>query len=134
MDNPGKNIPMRLSKAAEIAYPLGGMTAAGLRREAIRGNLAVERVAGKDFTTLAAIDEMRERCRRDPRAPVSGSDRAEKKSPRGSSETEKSKSALAAALASVKRLKGSSQIISPRNTGRRANADVIQIKSPSPTS
>lgn len=39
------------------------MTAAGLRREAQRGRLVIERIAGKDFVTLAAIKEMRKLCR-----------------------------------------------------------------------
>jgi hypothetical protein len=55
--------PLRLRKAAELAFPGGGMTASGLRREAIRGRLIVERIAGKDYTTLAAIAKMRELCR-----------------------------------------------------------------------
>lgn len=55
--------PLRLRKAAELAFPGGGMTASGLRREAIRGRLVIERIAGKDYTTLAAITKMRELCR-----------------------------------------------------------------------
>jgi hypothetical protein len=39
------------------------MTAAGLRREGARGKLIIERIAGKDYTTLANIDRMRELCR-----------------------------------------------------------------------
>ncbi|MFK4507227.1 hypothetical protein [Bradyrhizobium daqingense] len=58
-----QDAPLRLRKAAEIAFPGGGMTASGLRREAIRGRLVVERIAGKDYTTLAAIAKMRELCR-----------------------------------------------------------------------
>ena len=61
------NAPLRLTRAAELAFPDGGMTVAGLRREAARGRLTTERIAGKDFTTLAAIEEMRERCRREAR-------------------------------------------------------------------
>ena len=38
-----------------LAYPDGSMTASGLRREAARGRLAIERVAGKDYTTLADL-------------------------------------------------------------------------------
>ena len=52
--------PLRLGVAAEIAFPDGSMTASGLRREAARGNLVVERIAGKDYTTLANIERMRE--------------------------------------------------------------------------
>ena len=47
--------PLRLDVAAAVAYPGGSMTAAGLRREAGRGRLAIERVAGKDWTTLRAM-------------------------------------------------------------------------------
>ena len=32
---------------------IGGMTVSGLRREAARGRLAIEVIAGKHFTTLA---------------------------------------------------------------------------------
>jgi hypothetical protein len=39
------------------------MTANGLRREARRGRLVIERVAGKDYTTLNHIKRMRELCR-----------------------------------------------------------------------
>ena len=58
-----QNTPLRLSDAAKIAFPFGGMTSSGLRREAKRGNLEIERIAGKDFTTFAAIAAMREKCR-----------------------------------------------------------------------
>src|SRR5215831_8571239 len=55
--------PLRLEVAAKLAFPRGGMTTAGLRREAKRGRLVIERVAGKDFTTLGHIARMREQCR-----------------------------------------------------------------------
>ena len=58
----GSDTPLRLSVAASIAFPDGSLTAAGLRREAARGRLIVERIAGKDFTTLANIERMRELC------------------------------------------------------------------------
>src|SRR6516225_2531507 len=57
--------PLRLSVAAALAYPDGSMTVSGLRREAIKGRLTIERTAGKDYTTLRAIDEMRKLCRQD---------------------------------------------------------------------
>ena len=41
------------------------MSASGLRREAAKGKLVIERIAGKDYTTLAAIEEMRKLCRID---------------------------------------------------------------------
>ena len=51
--------PLRLNVAAVLAFPDGTMTASGLRREAARGRLMVERIAGKDYTTLANIERMR---------------------------------------------------------------------------
>jgi hypothetical protein len=54
--------PLRLADALQIAFPNGGMTVSGLRLEAARGRLKLERIAGKDFTTLAAIEEMRALC------------------------------------------------------------------------
>ena len=55
--------PLRLSVAAKLAFPDGSMTASGLRREAARGRLRIERIANKDFVTLAEINRMRELCR-----------------------------------------------------------------------
>jgi hypothetical protein len=61
---PGKpqitdDTPLRLAVAAEMAFPGGGMTASSLRKEAEKGRVVIERVAGKDYTTLGAIAEMR---------------------------------------------------------------------------
>ena len=39
------------------------MSAATLRSAAKRGQLVIERVGGKDFTTLGHIKRMREQCR-----------------------------------------------------------------------
>jgi hypothetical protein len=60
--------PLRLDVAAALAYPDGSMTASGLRREHKRGRLIIERTAGKDYTTLADIERMRELCREAPNA------------------------------------------------------------------
>src|SRR5690349_25147390 len=62
-DRVTSDAPLRLSVAAKLAFPDGSMTASGLRREALRGRLQVERIAGKDYTTLEAINEMRKLCR-----------------------------------------------------------------------
>jgi hypothetical protein len=61
--------PLRLSTAAKLAFPDGSMTASGLRREAARGRLRIERIANKDFVTLAEIKRMRELCRVPAREP-----------------------------------------------------------------
>ena len=70
----GHDQPLRLAVAAALAFPDGSMTASGLRREAARGRLAIERIAGKDYTTLANIERMRELCRVEARGPACGSD------------------------------------------------------------
>src|SRR5262249_27410160 len=66
--------PLRLSVAAAVAFPDGSMTASGLRREGARGRLIIERIAGKDYTTLANIERMRESCRVEAKALDFGSD------------------------------------------------------------
>ena len=62
------NTPLRLADAVKIAFPMGGMTVAGLRRERDRNRLVIEKIAGKEFTTLAHIERMRELCRDEARA------------------------------------------------------------------
>src|SRR5262249_28132098 len=61
--------PLRLKEAAMLAFPNGGMTAGGLRREANRRRLRLERVAGKDYTQLHQIKRMKERCPGTPSRP-----------------------------------------------------------------
>jgi hypothetical protein len=55
--------PPRLDIAVKAAFPAGGITVAGFRKEIAKGRLDVELIAGKLFTTLGAIARMRERCR-----------------------------------------------------------------------
>jgi hypothetical protein len=95
--------PLRLADAVKIAFPMGGMTVAGLRRERDRRRLIIEKIAGKEFTTLAHIERMRELCRDEARELGSSSkppavakvDRSPTKQP-GSSETTVGTSAQAA--------------------------------------
>src|SRR6267143_27765 len=63
-----RNTPLRLADAVKIAFPMGGMTVAGLRRERDRNRLIIEKIAGKEFTTLAHVERMRELCRDEARA------------------------------------------------------------------
>jgi hypothetical protein len=70
-DQVGETTPLRLSVAAEIAFPDGSMSASGLRREATRGRLTIERIAGRFYTTLANIERMRGLCRVEAREPDS---------------------------------------------------------------
>lgn len=56
----GLHDPLRLAVAVAMAFPDGSMTASGLRREGARGRLVIERIAGKDYTTLFYIERMRD--------------------------------------------------------------------------
>src|SRR5258707_3428661 len=85
-DNVDPNAPLRLAVAAEHAFPFGGMTEKGLRCEAKRGRLVIWRIANKDFTSLAAIEEMRRKCRLQDNQPASGSVQQEERSEEHTSE------------------------------------------------
>lgn len=130
----GPDTPLRLRDAAKIAFPFGGMTLAGLRSEKRRRNLTVETIAGKDFTTLRAIDEMRARCRAKAEDHISTSPKlAPDIHPSGVSATELTASertlARDSALARAnKSVPTRSPTISEADTIQRQGADVIQIK------
>jgi hypothetical protein len=136
------DVPLRLKVAAEVAFPDGSMTVSGLRREAHRGRLVIERIAGKDYTTLAAIEQMRMQCRLQQRGRVSGSEKLDETGevglpthPSTSSETGTINRAQAAARMIVAELKGRSKPTSTPSTPRRRNkASVIPLKSRLPTS
>jgi hypothetical protein len=66
--------PLRLAEAARRCFPDGSMKAAGLRRLAKKGLLSIERMNGRDYTTLRAIQEMREQCRVKAKVRACGSD------------------------------------------------------------
>ncbi|MGJ4953173.1 excisionase [Bradyrhizobium sp. HKCCYLS20291] len=96
--------PMRLEDAVKYAFPLGGMTVAGLRKEIERGNLTVEKIANKHFTTLNNIKRMRERCRSKEKVPDSTDDLDQTVvTTYGSSETDQSSSAQGSLQDLVKR-------------------------------
>jgi hypothetical protein len=138
-DRIGPDTPLRLNVAASIAYPDGSMTASGLRREAARGRLVIERTAGRDYTTLSNIARMRELCRKPPKVHVSGS--------AGSGETERVvspigpygssamtvdvKKALDAALTIVGGLNKRSPSTSPTNaSSKRQQARATRLEFP----
>jgi hypothetical protein len=112
--------PLRLSVAAALAFPDGAMTVSGLRRECARGRLVIERIAGKDYTTLANIDIMRELCRVKRKVSGSGCDPNDG-TPKGSiaqlgsSSTGTAISPQGALRAKLQRRKASSRSTSPRN-------------------
>src|SRR6516162_1503106 len=119
----GDDQPLRLAVAAALAFPDGSMTSSGLRREATRGRLVIERIAGKDYTTSRANQEMRERCRVTARAPGFGcsqpgaiSTEGSSSKPCGSSGMAASSEALVSARAKLRKLSGHSENTSPTNT------------------
>jgi hypothetical protein len=131
-----EDTPLRLEQAVKLAFPFGGMTVSGLRRERAKGNIGFERMANKDYVTLRAIKEMRDRCRDKQKEPGSGlnpkseTQRASSKGAHhGSFETERKKSALDALRETARGLSKPSRNISPENTKCRATADVIHLKS-----
>lgn len=69
--------PLLLKHAARFAFPDGSMTVSGLRREAERNRLVIERIANRDYTTLSAITQMREQCRVQVKEHASGLDRSD---------------------------------------------------------
>lgn len=71
-DGVGVDSPLRLEVAVKLAFPMGGLTVSGLRKEIARGRLKAEVIAGKFYTTLANIDGMRELCRVPAKVRVSG--------------------------------------------------------------
>jgi hypothetical protein len=130
-----ENAPVRLTDvAAEI-----GMPAEALRQEGKAGRLVIWRVRRKDYTSLAEIRRMFERCRVTPEVPACGSamlehaPAGEQNSRSGSSATGTNSSAQAAALETVRRLREGSQPISRPNT-RRSGASAALLPFPSPTS
>ena len=138
-----EDTPLRLDVAAALAYPDGSMTACGLRREAKRGRLVIERTAGKDYTTLAAIKRMRGLCRVEPPRRAYGSnpnvatkEPAESHTPpSGSLKTvdfDRARSALEMTVTEQKRLLGNT---STANTPQQPpKAAVVRLPSRLPTS
>jgi hypothetical protein len=110
-DQVSPDAPLRLAAAAALAFPDGSMTASGLRREAARGRLIIERIAAKDFTTLANIERMRELCRVEVKVPDCGSEDVGEGPPNGSSSIMVKKSAQVRAKAISARLKARSPTI-----------------------
>lgn len=136
IDDIRPNTPLRLDAAAALAYPDGSMTASGLRREAKRGRLVIERTAGKDYTTLAAIERMRELCHVQPREYNSGYARKNAtptapsaNAPCGLFGTDRAKSARAALRKIALAPNGQSASTSQTNTSPTEPGGVIPQKS-----
>jgi len=121
--------PLRLSVAAKIAFPDGSMKAAGLRREHARGRLKIERIAGRDYTTRRAIEEMRQLCLVQPRAPASTAEGAAAEKSSGSFETANTKRAQVALKRTLKELKQLSKSTSPKSEKAEALSQVVPLRS-----
>lgn len=129
--------PLRLDLAAQLAFPDGTMTVSGLRKERDRGRLRVSKIAGKEYTTLAAIQEMIEGCVVAPqKVPAFGSSPSERdrtdpsSAPSGaSSTTADTSAALDAAKRTVEALKSISPVTSQGNGSRTARATVVPLRS-----
>jgi hypothetical protein len=112
-DNILPDHPLRLEDAIKYGFPYGGMTVSGLRREAGRGRLVIERIANKDFTTLRNLEEMRKLCHVKVEGHVSGGEKNAVKvaklsrGERGLSSTVVSITPQAALLAKIERRKNS---------------------------
>jgi hypothetical protein len=135
LDEIANDTPLRLEVAAALAFPGGGMTVSGLRKEAARGRLVIERIAGRDYTTLAAIAKMRGQCRVQPKGLVSISYQpaetklaASPEPPDGSSATATACTPQDALQAKLQKLIKPSPTTSAKRTGRRAG-NVVSLKS-----
>ena len=133
------NDPLRLEVAAAVAYPDGSMTVSGLRKERDAGRLVVERTAGKEYTTLANIERIRELCRVTPkdRASISNPpEHPEKGSPpsppSGSSADGSVKRSTGAGKSETAKARKPSPTTSTRGR-RRASTSVTQLPSSSQT-
>jgi hypothetical protein len=124
------NTKLRLGAAAAIAFPDGSMTVNAMRREAAVGHLTLYRIAGKDYTTLADIEEMAQACRVQAKVHDSRSSKPKAARPSGTSATGSEPSALAALKANAQRLRESlPPTSSPSTTPAPAEAAVIQMRS-----
>jgi len=126
--------PLRLKTSVRLAFPDGGMTVSGLRREATKGHLVIETIAGKQFTTLTAIQEMRKKCRDNPKAQDYGSSQSAKRMEgsangrHGLSVTERARLARAALEENARTLNVRSPNTSPLNISHRGSEIVTQLK------
>ena len=124
--------PLRLSKAAAIAFPDGAVKESTLKTEHQRGRLVLEKVGGRWFVTLRAILEMRKLCRVVVNRPASGSELGPVVRPSMSSSTEAARSARAAALIAAERRKKPSRVILPSSTSP-ISLTATRVASSSPT-
>jgi hypothetical protein len=109
--------PLRLEVAAKLGFPDGSMTIGALRRLAAAQKLAHEKIAGKYFVTLSAIEEMRAACRVPAKIPDFRAPATDNR--HGSSRTDSGTSALDAMNGIAEELKESLRTTSSKSTTRR---------------
>ena len=117
--------PLRLSVAAALVFPGGSLSVSGLRREAARGRLIVENIAGKHYTTLHNVAQMRELCRVEPNPLASTSEHATAENRSGSFSTQDKRSAQAHAKRISERLKQRS-----KNTSLPSDTRILAAVTP----
>jgi hypothetical protein len=107
--NTDPNTLLRLEAAARAAFPDGSMKASGLRREAAAGRLTIYAIAGKHYTTLNDIQEMKNACRVPAKA-LDSERRSETEKKCGSSATERATVAQDALSAKVRMASAASKL------------------------
>jgi hypothetical protein len=134
LENVTPTTPLRLEVLAVLAYPDGSMNAKSLRGMRDAGKLTVERTAGKDYSTLEYIEEMRKLCRVQAKVPDSGPTSATAKLC-GSSATHSGTLAQVALSAKVQKatrasqkLKKGSPNTSVKNTIHGQTGEVVSLK------
>lgn len=140
--------PMTLPEYIAVFYPNGPLTISSLRTEIAKGRLIPSAFAGKFFVTPGDIRALLSTpCPVQPKAPastyakaVSIAAPAAQSQPSGSSEMDPGKLAQAATREALKDLMAQKRPSPPTSLGntrqrrRQRTADVIPIKSGSPTS
>lgn len=128
--------PLRLAEAAKIAFPDGSIGVRQLRTERDKGKLSTFMIAGREFTTLADIAEMIERCRAKPGRRDCGGDQPSRPAPGGAAVPESGSSSIAAdsaaqdaARARIAKLRRPSPTTSRKATRRRRTARVVPLSS-----
>lgn len=116
--------PLTLKEACEIFFR-GTITPATLRAEARRGTLRIMRIGRADFVTPAAVRGMMTKCQ-DPHEEQGSTSTLKNES--GSSETDRSRAALAAAKQIAQELKSGLANTSRQNSNQSA-AKVISLNS-----
>jgi hypothetical protein len=128
MERPS-DTPMPLDKAVQVYFPHGGVTKSTLLAAIRRGTLAYEKIGRAYFVTDAGIMEWRRQCH--VAANPHGSNTEQLKTA-GSLSMDQRRSTQAAALATVRALKRSSESIA-RGMAASTRPNVTRLKSPSLT-